>query len=226
MERIDHTWLETPVSRHIWERRYRWQEGGRILETGIEQTWQRVACTAASLEADNPATWEKRFYQAMEGFKFLPGGRILAGAGTGHGTTLFNCFVMGPVQDDMESILDSLKQAALTMQAGGGIGYDFSALRPKGSVSRSTGNIASGPVSYLHIWDAMCDTMLSTGSRRGAMMASLRCDHPDIELFINAKRQAGHLRHFNLSVQVSDAFMQAVESDPGKNNKEKWKKVQ
>ena len=137
---------------------------------------------------------------------------------------------MGLLQEDMESIFDALKEAALTMQAGGGVGYDFSTIRPKGFVAQSTGRIASGPVSFMHIWDAMCSTMLSTGSRRGAMMGSLRCDHPDIELFINAKRQAGHLNHFNLSVQVTDAFMQAVESgldwplvfpiEPGQQNVE------
>jgi len=120
---------------------------------------------------------------------------------------------MGLIKDDMEGIFDGLKEGALTMRAGGGIGYDFSTLRPNGSAVRSTGRIASGPVAFLHIWDAMCATVFSTGARRGAMIASLRCDHPDIEAFIGAKRKTGQLRHFNFSVQVSDAFMQAVESD-------------
>jgi ribonucleoside-diphosphate reductase alpha chain len=99
------------------------------------------------------------------------------------------------------------------MQQGGGVGYDFSTLRPAGTVAASTGSIASGPVSFMHIWDAMCATMLSTGARRGAMMATLRCDHPDIEAFVDAKRDPAALRHFNLSVLVSDAFMAAVAND-------------
>jgi ribonucleoside-diphosphate reductase alpha chain len=120
---------------------------------------------------------------------------------------------MGEIADDLEHIFDALKEGALTMQHGGGVGYDFSTLRPAGMVAAATGSIASGPVSFMHIWDAMCATMLSTGARRGAMMATLRCDHPDIETFVDAKRDPAALRHFNLSVQVSDAFMQAVDAD-------------
>ncbi|MFQ5935932.1 MAG: adenosylcobalamin-dependent ribonucleoside-diphosphate reductase, partial [Acidiferrobacterales bacterium] len=146
----------------------------------------------------------------LEDFKFLPGGRIQAGAGTQNRVTLFNCFVMGVIQDSMESIFDNLKEGALTMQQGGGVGYDFSTLRPYGTRARSTGSIASGPVSFMCIWDSMCATLLSTGARRGAMMATLRCDHPDIEAFVAAKRDSRELRHFNLSVQVTDDFMEAV----------------
>ena len=113
----------------------------------------------------------------------------------------------------MDGIFDGLKEGALTMQQGGGVGYDFSTLRPCGMPAKSVGTIASGPVSFMRIWDAMCATLLSTGARRGAMMATLRCDHPDIEAFIDAKREHGALRHFNLSVLVSDAFMQAVRQD-------------
>ncbi len=149
----------------------------------------------------------------MRGFRFLPGGRILAGAGTDREVTLLNCFVMGPIDDSMEGIFDALKEGALTMQQGGGVGYDFSTLRPAGMVAKSSGTVASGPVSFMKIWDAMCATLLSTGSRRGAMMASLSCSHPDIEAFVTAKYDADALRHFNLSVQVTDDFMQAVEAD-------------
>ena len=164
-------------------------------------------------KATNAKQWAGRFYALLDDFRFLPGGRILAGAGTGHRVTLFNCFVMGEIADDLEHIFEALKEGALTMQQGGGVGYDFSTLRPAGMVAAATGSIASGPVSFMRIWDAMCATMLSTGARRGAMMATLRCDHPDIETFVDAKRDPALLRHFNLSVLVSDAFMAAVADD-------------
>ncbi len=146
----------------------------------------------------------------MEDFKFLPAGRVVAGAGSGRNVTLFNCFVMGAIGDDMASIFSHLKEAALTMQQGGGIGYDFSTLRPKGAPVKGVGADASGPLSFMDVWDAMCRTIMSAGYRRGAMMATLRCDHPDIEAFIEAKREPGRLRMFNLSVLVTDDFMQAV----------------
>ncbi len=120
---------------------------------------------------------------------------------------------MGIIDDSVEGIFNALKESALTMQQGGGIGYDFSSLRPRGTRAKRTGTVASGPVSFMRVWDAMCGTLLSTGSRRGAMMATLRCDHPDIEEFISAKRHKGALRHFNLSVQITDAFMIAVRDD-------------
>jgi ribonucleoside-diphosphate reductase alpha chain len=196
------------ISRHIWETRYR-ADG----ETDIRASWRRVAQAITQAEAQDRDTWAERFYGLLDGFRFLPGGRILAGAGTGHRVTLFNCFVMGEIADDLEHIFEALKEGALTMQHGGGVGYDFSTLRPAGMVAAATGSIASGPVSFMHIWDAMCATMLSTGARRGAMMATLRCDHPDIETFVDAKRDPAVLRHFNLSVQVSDDFMAAVTED-------------
>ena len=149
----------------------------------------------------------------MADFAFLPAGRILAGAGTGRAVTLFNCFVMGRIEDDLSSIFDNVKEAALTMQQGGGIGHDFSTLRPKGALVRSIGADASGPVSFMDVWDAMCRTIMSAGARRGAMMATLRCDHPDIEAFIDAKADPARLRNFNLSVLVTDAFIRAVRND-------------
>ena len=120
---------------------------------------------------------------------------------------------MGLVEDSLDGIFEALKEGALTMQQGGGVGYDFSTLRPRGVPARTAGTIASGPVSFMEIWDAMCATLLSTGARRGAMMATLRCDHPDIERFVDAKRRPGGLSHFNLSVQVTDAFLTAVHRD-------------
>ena len=193
------------ISRHVWETRYR-----APGEADIGASWRRVAQAIAAAENREREQWAERFYRLLDGFRYLPGGRILAGAGTGHRVTLFNCFVMGEIADDLVSIFEALKEGALTMQQGGGVGYDFSTLRPAGMTAQATGSIASGPVSFMRIWDAMCAIMLSTGARRGAMMATLRCDHPDIEIFVDAKRDATALRHFNLSVQVSDDFMAAV----------------
>lgn len=202
----------TPIAQHIWNTKYRHYERGVALDICIEDTWQRVARALAAPEK-NPDDWQARFYSFLRDFKFLPGGRIQAGAGTAHQVTLFNCFVMGTIADSMDGIFDALKEGALTMQQGGGVGYDFSTLRPCGVPAAGVGSVASGPVSFMRIWDSMCATILSTGARRGAMMGSLRCDHPDIEEFIAAKQDRSQLRHFNISVLVSDAFMAAVSRD-------------
>src|SRR5579859_6600320 len=199
------------ISQQIWDMKYRLKgASGELLDRTIEDTWRRVAEALAAVERE-PAKWAERFYAAMEDFAFLPAGRVIAGAGTKRSVTLFNCFVMGEIPDDMGGIFAHLREAALTMQQGGGIGYDFSTLRPRGAPVKGVGADASGPLSFMDVWDAMCRTIMSAGSRRGAMMAVMRCDHPDIEAFIDAKREAGRLRMFNLSVLVSDAFMQAVE---------------
>ena len=199
-----------PISLQIWDMKYRLKaKGGAPIDRTLEDSWRRVARALSAPEAD-PARWEGAFYDALDGFKLLPAGRILAGAGSGRRVTLFNCFVMGTIPDDMSGIFDNLKEAALTMQQGGGIGYDFSTLRPKGAPVEGVGADASGPLSFMDVWNAMCLTIMSAGHRRGAMMATLRCDHPDIEAFIEAKREPGQLRMFNLSVLVTDAFMQAV----------------
>ncbi|MCG6887177.1 MAG: adenosylcobalamin-dependent ribonucleoside-diphosphate reductase [Proteobacteria bacterium] len=204
--------FETDVSAYIWDSKYRYRDG-EPYEATIQDTWQRVATGVASVESTDAVGWAGHFLDILQDFRFLPGGRILAGAGVPHEVTLFNCFVMGEIEDSMDGIFDALKAGALTMQQGGGVGYDFSTLRPQGVRARRVGGIASGPVSFMRIWDAMCDTLLSTGARRGAMMATLRCDHPDIERYIEAKQHSGALRHFNLSVQVTDAFMEAVKQD-------------
>ncbi|MGE0259934.1 MAG: adenosylcobalamin-dependent ribonucleoside-diphosphate reductase, partial [Alphaproteobacteria bacterium] len=201
------------ISQQIWDMKYRLRgPGGEPVDRTIEDTWRRVARAVAGVEKD-PDYWAERFYAAMEDFRFLPAGRVVAGAGAERQVTLFNCFVMGTIPDDMGGIFAHLREAALTMQQGGGIGYDFSTLRPRGAYVKGVGADASGPLTFMDVWDAMCRTIMSAGYRRGAMMATLRVDHPDIEAFIEAKREPGRLRMFNLSVLATDAFMQAVADD-------------
>ena len=202
------------LSQHIWDLKYRLRGAdGRPVDRTLGDTWHRVAQAAA--QAEKPAArkrWATRFEAAMADFAFLPAGRILAGAGTGRNVTLFNCFVLGTIGDDMASIFANVTDAALTMQQGGGIGHDFSTLRPKGAPVKGVGADASGPISFMDVWDAMCRTIMSAGQRRGAMMGTMRCDHPDVEDFIAAKADAKRLRNFNLSVLVTDPFVAAVKS--------------
>jgi ribonucleoside-diphosphate reductase alpha chain len=207
------TRFAAPISEQIWDMKYRLKEAdGVALDTTVEDTWRRIARALASVEKDSDH-WEGVFYDALEDFKYLPAGRITAGAGTARSVTLFNCFVMGTIPDSMGGIFDMLKEAALTMQQGGGIGYDFSTIRPKGAGVKGVAADASGPLSFMDVWDAMCRTIMSAGSRRGAMMATMRCDHPDIEDFITAKSDPTRLRNFNVSVLITDAFMAAVKAD-------------
>jgi ribonucleoside-diphosphate reductase alpha chain len=202
-----------PIAEQIWDMKYRFKDAeGAPIDLTVEDSWRRIARDLAKVEQD-PETWADRFYAALEDFKYLPAGRITAGAGTARQVTLFNCFVMGTIPDSMGGIFDMLKEAALTMQQGGGIGYDFSTIRPKGADVHGVAADASGPLSFMDVWDAMCRTIMSAGSRRGAMMATMRCDHPDIEDFISAKSDPARLRMFNMSVLVTDAFMEAVKAD-------------
>ncbi len=207
----------TGVADEIWRRKYRFAGSDAVpADADIDASFWRVARAAAASETGGKRAqekWTRAFHSAMSDFGFLPAGRILAGAGAGRNVTLFNCFVLGEIADDLTSIFDSVKEAALTMQAGGGIGHDFSTLRPKGALVKSIGADASGPVSFMDVWDAMCRTIMSAGQRRGAMMATLRCDHPDIQDFVAAKSDPRRLRNFNLSVLVTDAFMDAVDRD-------------
>ena len=205
--------FSAPIAEAIWDMKYRFKEAdGTPIDGTVEDSWRRIARALAEVEKE-PKVWEERFYGALEGFKFLPAGRITAGAGTGRNVTLFNCFVMGTIPDSMGGIFDGLKEAALTMQQGGGIGYDFSTIRPRGAEVKGVAADASGPLSFMDVWDAMCRTIMSAGSRRGAMMATMRCDHPDVEAFIEAKKDPARLRMFNLSVLVTDPFMDAVKAD-------------
>lgn len=213
------TGLHIPIQEQIWNDKYRFQPmarvGGLMPDADIDATWRRVAMALADSEIGPKlkAKWYSHFYQALRDFRFLPAGRILAGAGTGRNVTLFNCYVLGSIPDSMEGIFQSLKEAALTLQMGGGIGMDFSTLRPRGAHVKGVDAQASGPVSFMHCWDSMCRTIMSAGARRGAMMGTLRCDHPDIEEFIEVKRDGTLLRMFNLSVLITDNFMRAVRDD-------------
>ena len=200
------------ISHQVWETKYRYVDRA-IQERTPADTWRRVAHALAAVEAKDRPGWEERYFSILREFKFLPGGRIQAGAGTARTVTLFNCFVMGVIEDSISGIFQALQEGAITLQQGGGIGLDFSTLRPRGTRARGAGSIASGPASFMQLWDATSAILLSTGARRAAMMATLRCDHPDIEEFIVAKQQAGQLRRFNLSVLVTDEFMQAVRRD-------------
>jgi ribonucleoside-diphosphate reductase alpha chain len=202
-----------PIAEQIWDMKYRFKGAdGTAKDVTVEDTWRRIARDLAQVES-KADVWEDKFFNALEDFKYLPAGRITAGAGTARRVTLFNCFVMGTVPDSMSGIFDMLKEAALTMQQGGGIGYDFSTIRPRGADVLGVSADASGPLSFMDVWDAMCRTIMSAGSRRGAMMATMRCDHPDVEDFIAAKSDPARLRMFNMSVLVTDPFMEAVKAD-------------
>lgn len=202
-----------PISQEIWKMKYRLHAlSGKALDETLDDSFRRVAKALAAAEA-KPSDWEPSFFEAMRDLRFLPAGRILAGAGSDRDVTLFNCFVMGQIPDSMDGIFSQLREAALTLQMGGGIGYDFSTLRPRGAAVMGVGADASGPLSFMDVWDSMCRTIMSAGYRRGAMMGTLRCDHPDIEDFITAKQDPGRLRMFNLSVLVTDDFMQALRED-------------
>lgn len=207
--------FDIAIAEEIWTAKYRFApSAGTGGDESFEATAARVAKSVA--EAEEPgqrARWQARFEAAIGDFRFIPAGRILAGAGTERSVTLFNCFVMGTVPDSLSGIFEHLKEAAVTMQQGGGVGMDFSTVRPSGAPVMGVGAEASGPLTFMDCWDSMCRTVTSAGQRRGAMMGCLRIDHPDIEAFIDAKRDARRFRNFNISVLVTDAFMAALGSD-------------
>jgi len=206
--------FENALAEEIWTAKYRFQPAPDEGDATIDETIARVAAAVAEVEREEVrALWRTRFEDALRDFRFIPAGRILAGAGTERAVTLFNCFVMGTVPDSLDGIFEHLREAAVTMQQGGGVGMDFSTIRPAGSAVRGVGAEASGPLSFMDCWDAMCRTVESAGQRRGAMMGCLRIDHPDIEAFIDAKRDPSRLRNFNISVLVPDAFMMALAAD-------------
>lgn len=205
--------FEQPIAKQIWETKYQFKRNAQPIDQSVHDTWMRVATGLACVEAPEVrADWTARFYDAMDDFKLIPGGRILAGCGTDRDVTLCNTFVMRTLPDSVEGIMDTAKDAALTMKMGGGIGFDFSTLRPKGALVQGLGCAAAGPLPAMDICDAVCK-MVVTGMGRGAMMATMRCDHPDIEAFITAKSDPARLRNFNLSVMITDPFMAAVRDD-------------
>ena len=206
--------FEVALAEEIWAAKYRFAPADGAGDEDFAATATRVAMAVAEAEAPKQrAEWFERFREAIADFRFLPAGRIIAGAGTARSVTLFNCFVMGTVPDSLCGIFDHLREAALTMQQGGGVGMDFSTIRPNGAPVEGVGAEASGPLSFMDCWDSMCRTVHSAGQRRGAMMGCLAIDHPDIEAFIDAKRDSQRFRNFNLSVLVSDAFMTALGAD-------------
>ena len=189
---------------------------GQPLEFYPEQTWARVARGIAAVEPTEELReqWEKRFYEALSGFQFVPGGRILAGAGSGHQVTAYNCYVIPSPEDSRHGILDNLKTMTEIMARGGGVGINLSSLRPRGSYIKTVNGTASGPCSWAQLYSvATGDVIQQGGSRRGALMLMLDDNHPDIEEFITVKRTEGKIEHANLSVAISDAFMQAVKDD-------------
>lgn len=179
----------------------------------IEATLDRVALAVSNAEPHHRDDWRERFRAILSDFRFLPGGRILAGAGTARLTTLLNCFVAGVLEDSIQGIFNALREAMLTLQAGGGIGVDFSNLRPMGSPAVASAGTASGPVSFMTVWEAAATALASHNARSATMMATLRCDHPDIEAFIASKTSADAWPHFKLAVAITDEFMRALEVD-------------
>jgi ribonucleoside-diphosphate reductase alpha chain len=201
------------LSDYVWNEKYRFRlADGTIIDQSLEDTYARVAGAVASCE-DDQRLWETRFFHILNDQTFLPGGRIMAGAGTGRDVTLYNCYVMGTIEDSMSGIMKALAESSLTLKQGGGIGMDFSTLRPRGAVVRGVESTSSGAVSFMGLWNEMCGTIMSAGARRGAMMAVLRCDHPDVLEFIEAKQKPGVLTNFNVSVGVTREFMEAVRDD-------------
>src|SRR5947208_6403384 len=189
---------------------------GQSLEFYPEQLWARVARGIAAVEKTEElqAEWEKRFYEALSGFQFVPGGRILAGAGTPHRVTYYNCYVIPSPEDSRQGILDNLKLMTEIMARGGGVGINLSTLRPRGAYIKTVNGTASGPCSWAQLYSvATGDVIQQGGSRRGALMIMLDDTHPDIEEFITVKRTSGKIEHANLSIAVSDAFMDAVKND-------------
>jgi ribonucleoside-diphosphate reductase alpha chain len=202
----------------IWDKKYRLKtKKGDPIDQDIDATYQRVARALADVETSKAKqnTWYERFTWVLK-HGAIPAGRIISNAGAQQhkpATSTINCTVSGSVPDTMDGILHSVHEAGLTLKAGCGIGYEFSTLRPKGAFVSGAGAYTSGPLSFMDVFDAMCFTVSSAGGRRGAQMGTFDISHPDILDFMQAKRENGRLRQFNLSCLVTDDFMRAVETD-------------
>ena len=207
-----------PASQDIWDKKYRLKtKAGTPLDADVDATWQRVARALADAEANDEkrAYWYERFVWALRRGA-IPAGRITSNAGAQQhkpATSTINCTVSGSIPDSMNGILERVQEAGLTLKAGCGIGYEFSTLRPRGAFVAGAGAYTSGPMSFMDIYDKMCFTVSSAGGRRGAQMGTFDVSHPDVKEFIRAKREDGRLRQFNLSLLITDGFMQAVEQD-------------
>jgi ribonucleoside-diphosphate reductase alpha chain len=207
-----------PASQDIWDKKYRLKtKAGDPVDADIDGTYQRVARALADAEPSDEkrAYWNERFLWALRRGA-IPAGRITSNAGALEhkpATSTINCTVSGTIEDSMDGILDKVHEAGLTLKAGCGIGYEFSTLRPRGAFVAGAGAYTSGPMSFMDIYDKMCFTVSSAGGRRGAQMGTFDVSHPDVKDFIRAKREDGRLRQFNLSLLVTDGFMEAVDKD-------------
>jgi ribonucleoside-diphosphate reductase alpha chain len=207
-----------PASYDIWDKKYRLKtKQGEPVDASIDHTYQRIARALAAAEAtaEKQKYWYERFVWALRRGA-IPAGRVTSNAGALEhkpATSTINCTVSGTIEDSMDGILDKVHEAGLTLKAGCGIGYEFSTLRPRGAYVTGAGAYTSGPMSFMDIYDKMCFTVSSAGGRRGAQMGTFEISHPDVKDFIRAKREDGRLRQFNLSLLITDGFMQAVEND-------------
>ncbi|HST28650.1 MAG TPA: adenosylcobalamin-dependent ribonucleoside-diphosphate reductase [Rudaea sp.] len=207
-----------PASQDIWDKKYRLKtKQGTPVDADIDHTYQRVARALAEAEdtSEKQKYWYERFLWALRRGA-IPAGRITSNAGALEhkpATSTINCTVSGTIEDSMDGILEKVHEAGLTLKAGCGIGYEFSTLRPRGAFVAGAGAYTSGPMSFMDIYDKMCFTVSSAGGRRGAQMGTFDVAHPDVRDFIRAKRENGRLRQFNLSLLITDGFMEAVESD-------------
>ncbi|MBB6184370.1 adenosylcobalamin-dependent ribonucleoside-diphosphate reductase [Oleiagrimonas soli] len=207
-----------PASQDIWDKKYRLKtKTGEPVDVEVDDTWKRVARALSDVEATDELkqTWYEKFLWALR-HGAIPAGRITSNAGAQEHkpkTSTINCTVSGTITDSMDDILDKVHEAGLTLKAGCGIGYEFSTLRPRGAYVSGAGAYTSGPLSFMDIYDKMCFTVSSAGGRRGAQMGTFDVRHPDVREFIRAKREDGRLRQFNLSLLITDGFMQAVEAD-------------
>ncbi|HND98571.1 MAG TPA: ribonucleotide reductase N-terminal alpha domain-containing protein, partial [Plasticicumulans sp.] len=207
-----------PASFDIWDKKYRLKaKDGRVIDDTVDHTWQRVARAISGVEAtpQTRAHWYERFLWALR-HGAIPAGRITSNAGAWEhkpATSTINCTVSGSIEDSMDDILQKVHEAGLTLKAGCGIGYEFSTLRPRGAYVSGAGAYTSGPLSFMDIYDKMCFTVSSAGGRRGAQMGTFDVTHPDVQEFIKAKREDGRLRQFNLSLLVTQEFMEAVKAD-------------